>query len=100
MRGSGAVVLTFALTACGGGVELAGPGAERREGLRYSAELIEPGPEILIADAWIANHGRSERRLRFPDPCVALFRFYDAGNRLVWDQLVGNKTCVRPAVEI
>ena len=100
MRGMAPVALGLALLACAGSDDLAGPHVERRDGLQYAAELLEAGPETVIVEVQIVNSGGGERRLRFPDPCVALLRFYDSGNRRVWDQLFGNKTCVPPSVEI
>lgn len=71
-----------------------------RDGVQYRAEPIETGPEIIIAEAIVANRSREPRTLRFPDPCVALLRFYHLDGRLAWDQLDRNKTCRRPTVEV
>lgn len=99
MRSHDALTLALVtLVACAG--TPAGPlSILREEGLAYTANLVEAGPEILIGTVTIANRDPVPRTIRFPDPCIAVFRFHRAG-QFVWDQRPGNKTCVPPAVEI
>jgi hypothetical protein len=74
--------------------------SSQRQGLIYTADLIDAGPETLFATVTVANRGLVARTIRFPDPCVSLFRFHDVADRLVWDQHPSNKTCVPPAVDV
>ena len=78
----------------------AGPFSIQDHGLAYTAELVESGPEILIGTVTISNRGLVPRTLRFPDPCVAMFRFHDRAQRPVWDQHPTNKTCVPPGIDV